>query len=284
MLVMNGEEDPSLVVHEAGHQFTYGLLANNEWESAWLDEGFTSYSEYWARGEARVPLALERAAQGVVDPKVVTDSSLRRRLRAVELFTEAVEAPVAFPNASPIGLRADLFANKDAYDAVVYDRAAGMYSALHDVLGDGAFRDLLKRYYARWAFKHVDRWALQRSAEEVTGTSLDWFFAQWIDQVGTIDYRLDSLTVQPVAGSADSQYVSPYVVTVQLQRRGVYRHPVPVGVQPTGGWTVLRGDPARDRHTLQFAVRGRPLRVWLDPFGTVESRTTSAFHLTVPPR
>ncbi|MCO4099656.1 MAG: M1 family metallopeptidase [Gemmatimonas sp.] len=280
MLVMNGEEDPSLVVHEAGHQFTYGLLANNEWQSAWLDEGFTTYSEYWARGEARVPLALERADKGLFDPNIVTDSSLRRRLRAVEQFTEAVEAPVALPDAPPIGLRADLFANKDAYDAVVYDRAAGMYSALHDVLGDAPFRDLLRRYYARWTFKHVDRWALQKSAEDVTGASLDWFFGQWIDQVGTIDYRLDSLTAQPDAGSTDDRYL----VTVQLQRMGVYRHPMSVGVQTAGGWTVLRGDPARDRHTLQFSVRGRPLRVWLDPFGTVESRTTSASRLTVPPR
>ena len=32
-----------VTVHEAGHQFWYGLVANDEAEEAWLDEGFTSY-------------------------------------------------------------------------------------------------------------------------------------------------------------------------------------------------------------------------------------------------
>src|SRR5262249_46413985 len=33
----------SVTVHEAGHQFWYGLVGNNEFEEAWLDEGFNSY-------------------------------------------------------------------------------------------------------------------------------------------------------------------------------------------------------------------------------------------------
>ncbi len=280
MLVMNGEEDASLVVHEAGHQFTYGLLANNEWQSAWLDEGFTTYSEYWARGEARVPLALERAAKGLFDPNTVTDSSLRRRLRAVEQFTAAVEAPVALPDAPPIGLRADLFANKDAYDAVVYDRAAGMYSALHDVLGDAPFRDLLRRYFARWKFKHVDRWAFQRVAEEVAGQPMGWFFDQWIERTGAIDYRLDSFAVRPAVAGTDSTWV----VTLHLQRTGVYRHPMPVGVQTDAGWTIVRGDPAKERQILMVVVKRPPQRVSLDPFGSVESRTSSVSHLLAPQR
>src|SRR5262249_54279284 len=32
-----------VTVHEAGHQFWYGLVGNNEFEEAWLDEGFNSY-------------------------------------------------------------------------------------------------------------------------------------------------------------------------------------------------------------------------------------------------
>src|SRR5690606_17431001 len=33
------------VVHEVGHQYWYGMVATNEFEEAWLDEGFTSYAE-----------------------------------------------------------------------------------------------------------------------------------------------------------------------------------------------------------------------------------------------
>ncbi len=35
----------SVTVHECGHQFWYGLIGNNEYEGAWLDEGFNSYTD-----------------------------------------------------------------------------------------------------------------------------------------------------------------------------------------------------------------------------------------------
>lgn len=35
----------SVTVHEAGHQFFYGLVGNNEYEAAWLDEGLNSYAD-----------------------------------------------------------------------------------------------------------------------------------------------------------------------------------------------------------------------------------------------
>jgi len=35
----------SVTVHEAGHQFWYGLVGNNEFEAAWMDEGFNSYTD-----------------------------------------------------------------------------------------------------------------------------------------------------------------------------------------------------------------------------------------------
>jgi hypothetical protein len=35
----------SVTVHECGHQFWYGLVGNNEFEAAWLDEGLNSYAD-----------------------------------------------------------------------------------------------------------------------------------------------------------------------------------------------------------------------------------------------
>src|SRR5262249_29243753 len=35
----------SVTIHECGHQFWYGLVGTNEFEEAWLDEGFNSYHD-----------------------------------------------------------------------------------------------------------------------------------------------------------------------------------------------------------------------------------------------
>jgi hypothetical protein len=282
MLVMNGEDDRSLVGHEVGHQFTYGMLANNEWQSAWMDEGFTTYQEMWSRGEARVPLAAERAARQWHDVVSIPDSSVRRRVRAVDAFTATVEATARVADPPPMGLRADLFASKAEYDAVVYDRAAGFYSALHDVLGDELFRRFLRLYAGRWTFRHVDRWAMQKTAEQVSGILLGWLFDQWVTSAGTIDYALQEPVVARVGGDSATSRIDRWSVTVQLQRRGVYRHPMPVGVRTASGWTVVRADPRPDRQAVRLVLSERPLDVWLDPFGSVESSTSVLSRFVLP--
>ena len=34
-----------VVAHEFGHQYWYGMVATNEFEQAWLDEGINTYTE-----------------------------------------------------------------------------------------------------------------------------------------------------------------------------------------------------------------------------------------------
>ena len=40
----NGEQPDSVTIHEAGHQFWYGIVATNEFENAWMDEGLNTFS------------------------------------------------------------------------------------------------------------------------------------------------------------------------------------------------------------------------------------------------
>ena len=71
--------DPEYVVlHEAGHQFWYGLVANNEVEFAWLDEGINEYSDSRVQEIAFQPNYLVQRFFGDFIPWQYRDIPLQR--------------------------------------------------------------------------------------------------------------------------------------------------------------------------------------------------------------
>ncbi|MEP6833546.1 MAG: M1 family metallopeptidase [Gemmatimonas sp.] len=273
MMQQNGNASQGLTLHEGGHIFSFGILGNNEWQSGWMDEGLTSYQTAWFGGTTRVPLAAKLAALNPRDPSVPGDSSLQNARTRLDTTAVRYNRQIADGIAEPIGTRADLFKNFTVYNGSVYSRAQQMYQALHDVLGDGNFRAFLKDYYMRWAFRHVDRWAMQGSAERASGQKLEWFFDQWINHIGVIDYALRGPSVQKTAAG--------WTVRVQLEKAGTYRHPMPVGVRTAKGWVMARGDASRDAQELEIKVTSQPDAVWLDPFGSTDSQTARFYRLAL---
>ncbi len=263
MMMQNGSNSASLVTHEGGHIYVHGILANNEWQSGWLDEGFTSYVTSWQTGNVRAVIADAIAWLGEADPGSPSDSVLAARRRMKDMGARTRAAAIAAGRFEPIGTRGDAFRDFASYNSAVYSRAEDMYAALHDLLGDAPFRAVLRDYYTRWAFRHVDRWALQGSAERVSGRDLQWFFDQWVNTAGVIDYALSNVHSEPVDGG--------WRTTVTLQQVGAYRHAMPVGVRTAQGWTVVRSDPLLPTQRVVVDTALRPEAVWLDPYGATES-------------
>ena len=260
MMMMNGSASQGLIIHEGAHQFAHGILANNEWQSAWLDEGLASYVTSWSTGNTLHDLAnhpppgprpTHQGYRGKAHLPVGDEATQIDQYR-LDLLGRA----------EPMGQSANDFHEFPIYNQMVYTRAELMYGALRDVMGDSAFHRFLREYYSRWAFKHVDETAMRSAAERVHGEDLRWFFDQWIHKTGLIDYAVRASDSREVPGG--------WLTRVKVEKRGEYWHPVPVGVRTAAGWTITRARPLESEQWVEIQTAEQPSAVMIDPRRTTE--------------
>lgn len=256
MLQMNGSPSYGLNLHEGGHVFIHGILANNEWLAGWIDEGFSSYQSGWAQGLTRP----EQAARGARGPRPVTGTGYAARaIRPRPEFAGAMGMTrlELSGRAEPLAVAAHDYSEFAVYNAMVYSRGEMMWAALRDAMGDDAFRRFLHILYDRWALRHIDEVAIRAAAEHALGRDLGWFFEQWIHRTGVLDYALSDVRVRRDGDG--------WVTTARLSRQGDYGHPMPVGVQVDTGWVIVRGAPTERTQTVTIRTSSEPQRVELDP-------------------
>lgn len=167
-----------LVVHEFAHQYWYGLVANNEFEEAWLDEGFTTYTTSRLMEQFYGPPVVELLpGTGIALPFSQNQMETNRTGLLGGRF-------------DPLTRNSWEFYNSQSYGLNVYPRAAVVLSSLEAYLGAGTFDRLLRTYFERWRYRHPGTADFQAVAEEVSGTDLDWFFDQYVRDSRRVDYAV----------------------------------------------------------------------------------------------
>ncbi|KAA9338368.1 M1 family metallopeptidase [Hymenobacter busanensis] len=163
--------EPSAVVHEVGHNWFYGILASNEREQPWQDEGVNSY--------------LESRVQRQDDPSKTFLGSLQnfpaKKLGLDGLPPDALENAAWQVAASrgldqPAGNTASTQYPSYNYGAIVYQKTAGLLRYLAGYLGQEKFDAGMHLYFDRWKFRHPAPADMQAAFEEAAGQKLDWFF------------------------------------------------------------------------------------------------------------
>ena len=263
MAIMDGSASQGLIMHEAGHVYTYGILANNEWRSGWMDEGLTSYQTSWNTGNTPQDRGL-RGGRDVVTPAkgyrgwVRSPSGIDRgqlSLYRLDLIGRT----------EPIGTRADQFSEFGIYNTMIYDRAEMMYGALRDAVGDSAFTGFLHSYYRDWRFRHVDERAMRTTVEREAGQPLGWFFDQWLRHTGLVDYELKAVKTTRAADGGGT-----WITRGRVRRTGDYHHPMPLGALTRAGWVIARGEPLANDQWIEVRTSEKPRAVRLDPLRTTE--------------
>ena len=238
MVVMNGSASQGLILHEVGHIYAHGMLGNNEWMEGWLDEGMSSFQTAWYGEESG---GEPEAWRGSLISTILFD-------------LQGIGEPVVLP--------AEDYAEHAVYNQMVYTKGVVVLWMLREMAGEEAFTRILRTYYERYRFRHVDSGAFQAVAEEVLSEDLDEFFGQWLHGTGVVDYGIGDVKVLPDGRG--------WRVELKLERVGDLVMPVPVRLTAPGGArqdTVLAGGSREARFTLRTPFA--PERIELDPEGRI---------------
>ncbi|HSJ10824.1 MAG TPA: M1 family metallopeptidase, partial [Longimicrobiales bacterium] len=232
MMVMNGSASDGLILHEVGHNYVHGILANNEWREGWLDEGFVSYLTNWAHQLAGRPVNWV--------PSYAAIAQLDRE------------------GSQPIGLASADYADPGMYGAMTYTKPSIVFRMLHWLMGDDAFRAALRDYYADNRLQHVTEADLRRAVNAHAEEPMDWFFDQWIHTTATMDYRIGAIGT---TRRADGQWVT----RVEVIRDGETWMPVDLQV----GSLVQRLASREPRQVVEVVSAAPPAEAVLDPDGVL---------------
>jgi hypothetical protein len=264
-----------VVVHEFGHNYWYGICANNEFEEAWLDEGINSYYEWRIMDEWYG----ERTS--------IVDGFLGIRCGDREIQrSQYIGAPDLWPTVQPSWK----YPGFGSYGAMTYNKPALMLKTLEGVLGREKMDEVMRAFFLEVKFTHPTTEDFLRITSEAAGRDLRPLLEPVLYGTGTVDFRVArvksasagkpkglDLDQDPPraysgperkAGKGEKEKRS-YASTVIVQRRGELVVPVEILVTFEDG-TSKRETWDGGGRSRAFTFEGARVRsVVLDPEGKV---------------
>ena len=175
-----------VIVHEFGHGYWYGLVANNEFEEAWLDEGVNTYSTGRVLAKAYGPGAFSLDILGI------PLASVFRMPKVLDYETDRAAA-IATVKYDPVFTASWLFYNSGSYGANVYSRASTCLNTLEQLLGEQTMARVMRTYGMRFRFRHPKTADFVRVVNEVSGRDMAWFFDELMGNTLNFDYGIASV-------------------------------------------------------------------------------------------
>ena len=235
-----------VIVHEFGHQYWYGMVANDETDEAWLDEGINTYSE----GRAMEAIYGKGGSEFNFGRFSLSAVSVRR----LEYLSSSRLDPIVKPSW-------EFFPG--SYSAMVYSKAALSLKTLENYLGRERFDRILRTYFERYRFKHPTSADFFKVANEVSGEDLTPFFNQLWYGDGEVDYAVGTIRNRK---EGKDRYLSEVFVV----RKGEVKIPVEVEVTFSNGKKIKEKWSGEERyHKFTYQGKAKVSAVRVDPEGKI---------------
>ena len=179
----------TVIMHEVGHNWFYGILGSNERDNPWMDEGLNSFNEDRYM-DTKYPDDGVGSAIGL--PNAIAeklgfgDFSQRALSEWSYLISATKNQDQALQTTS------DNFTSIN-YGGIVYKKTAILFYYLKASLGTELFDQCMHNYFEQWKFKHPQPEDLRRVFEETTKQDLGWFFNDLVKTTEKLDFRITGI-------------------------------------------------------------------------------------------
>ncbi len=231
-----GLYEPELVVeHEFGHQYWYGMVATNEFEDAWMDEGINSYTEVKIMDDILGPRTSIMNQWGITMGE--------REMQRLSYLGVADRDPMARNGWQ--------YASYGSYGGITYGKTAIVLLTLEGVIGEDTMRNAMHTYFMRYRFTHPTKEDFLKTVEEVSGKDLRWYFNQAVYGSQVLDYEVLRAQSDPVnwyrEDFKEKKGETEYVTNVVIHRKEDFVFPVDVVITFDNGDRVREHWDGQDR-------------------------------------
>ena len=248
------DEPENVTVHEFGHQYWYGMVATNEFENAWLDEGINSYSEVKVMDRL---FGRNTSSLNVLGIQMGDGEGLRAFY-------------LGHSDLDPLARASYTDMSMGSYGAVSYGKAATMLATLETIVGEQAMRNALHTYFLRYRFTHPTQEDFMRTVNEVTGQDLKWYWDQAVYGTQVLDYEVLRASSSRVdwyeEDATDKKDATTYETQVILHRKGDFVFPVEAEVKFDNGESIRQRWDGKDRWVRYiYQKKAKVVSVEIDP-------------------
>jgi hypothetical protein len=258
-------EVEGVVEHEFGHQYWYGMVATNEFEDAWLDEGINSYTEV-----------------------KVLDSILGKDTSVLNLAGATYGEPeqqrdfyISAPDRDAMAQNAYAYVNSFSYGGVTYGKTASVLLTLEGIIGEDTMNKAMHTYFMKYRFTHPTKEDFLKTIEQVSGKDLRWYFNQAVYGTQVLDYEVLSANSYPIdwfeekkkdkkggKDAKDSDTIYQSYVTVH--RKGDFVMPIEVEVKFDNNEKVREHWDGQSRWTrFSYQKKAKVISAEIDPDHTI---------------
>ena len=259
-----------VTIHEAGHQFWYGVVGNNEFEHAWLDEGLNTFSSARALEASFSPHYRSTRFFGGFVPWVFHDIPWSRTVdgnRVTGYRRDARRDP-------PSTLTFRYWPGTAG--SISYNKTAIWLHTLERYLGWTILQQGMSTFFDEWRFAHPKPGDFFGSVSRAGNEDLSWFFDQAHESAVVFDYGIDQLTSRRVTRRGffgeDSPIFSEQVdvdvfeTLVVVRRHGEGTFPVDVVTEFDDGQEIREHWDGAGRWTaFTYERPARATRAVVDP-------------------